>query len=82
MYHRIDPELKGRIIAKIKTEGLSVKQAAEEFGISVKAIYNWIGAKGTIEPGLVELNRLRREIGELKQIIGSMTLTMERGKKN
>ena len=33
------------------------------------AIYGWIGAKGTIEPGLVEMNKLRRENNELQQII-------------
>jgi len=82
MFRRVEPEIKDKIIQRIKTEGLSVKQAAAELNVSDKAIYRWIGAKGTVEPGLVEMNGLKREVAELKQIIGSLTLTMERGKKN
>jgi len=82
MARRIDSETKERIIKKIKSEGLSVMDASREFNISNNTIYGWIGAKGTVEPGLVEMNKLRRENNELKQIIGSLTLNMERGKKN
>ncbi len=82
MGRKIDPELKERIVKKIKTEGLSVADAAKEFDLSSNTIYAWIGARGTVEPGLVEMNRLKRENNELKQIIGALTLSMERGKKN
>ena len=56
--------------------------ASREFNISNNTIYGWIGARGTVEPGLVETNKLRKENAELKQIIGSLTLNLERGKKN
>lgn len=82
MSRKIDPEIKERVIKKIKSEGLSVTEAAKEFGLSNNTIYAWIGSRGTIEPGLVEMNKLKRENNELKQIIGSLTLNMERGKKN
>lgn len=82
MYKRIDQEIKDRIINKIKNEGLSVLQASKEFGISTKAIYNWIGAKGRVEPGALELAKLRRENNALKQIIGQLMLNTEKGKKN
>lgn len=82
MSRKIDPELKERIIKKIKAEGLSVSNAAKEFGLSSNTIYAWIGAKGSVEPGLVEMNKLKKENAELKQIIGALTLNMERGKKN
>ena len=82
MARKIDQEIKERIIKKIKSEGLSVMDASREFNISNNTIYGWIGAKGIIEPGLVEMNKLRRENNELKQIIGALTLNMERGKKN
>jgi transposase-like protein len=82
MARKIDPEIKERVIKKIKSEGLSVTQAAKEFSLSTNTIYTWIGSRGTVEPGLVEMNRLKRENNELKQIIGSLTLNMERGKKN
>ena len=82
MPRQIAPEIKEKIINKIKAEGLSVAQAAQEFGVSLKTIYQWIGSNGTVEPGLVEMNRLKKENAELKQIIGSLTLGIERGKKN
>lgn len=82
MYKRIDPNIKDRIIDKIKNNGMSVREAANEFNISVKAIYNWIGAKGRTEPGLLELSKLKRENECLKQIIGQLLLDNERGKKN
>ena len=82
MRKRIDPEIKDRIIAKIKNDGLTVKEASAEFGISTKAIYNWIGVHGRAEPGVLELSRLKRENECLKQIIGQLLLDNERGKKN
>ncbi len=82
MYKRIDPAIKERIIDKIKNSGLTVREASAEFGISVHAIYNWIGAKGRTEPGVLEIGKLRRENETLKQIIGQLLLDTERGKKN
>jgi len=40
MYRRIDPAVKDRIIEKIKNEGITVRQAADEIGVGVKAVYN------------------------------------------
>jgi len=82
MNRKINPEIKDRIIAKIKNDGLSVREAAAEFGISTNAIYNWIGAKGRSEPGLLELAKLKRENEFLKQLLGQLLLDQERGKKN
>jgi transposase-like protein len=82
MSKRINKEIKQKIINKIRNEGLSVPKAAEEFGISPNAIYNWIGTKAKGEPSILEMSKLRKENAELKQIIGGLTLNMERGKKN
>jgi len=82
MSKRINEEIKQKIINRIRSEGLSVPKAAEEFGISRNAIYNWIGAKTKGEPSILELAKLKKENAELKQIIGGLTLNMERGEKN
>ena len=82
MSKRIREEIRQKIINKIRNEGLSVPKAAEEFGISPNAIYNWIGAKAKGEPSILEISKLKKENAELKQIIGGLTLSMERGKKN
>jgi transposase len=82
MNRKINPEIKDRITAKIKNDGLSVREAAAEFGLSTKTIYTWIGAKGRVEPGVIEMGKLRRENEFLKQLLGQLLLDNERGKKN
>lgn len=76
-------ELKEEIINKIKTEGITAVEAAKRYGIDVNNIYRWVssgisGARGN----LFEVNRLKRENQELKQIIGELLFEQQRGKKN
>lgn len=82
MAKRIDKELKNRIIEKLKSEGLSVRQASSEFGISTNTLYGWLDRTAGGDPSALEVAKLRRENNELKQLIGGLTLNMERGKKN
>jgi len=84
MSKRISQEIKDKVIQKIKEEGLSVPQAAEEFGLARNTVYTWVSpSKNTkADPGILEISRLRRENMELKQIVGGMMLSTERGKKN
>jgi transposase len=82
MSKRINEEIKRKIIERIRNEGLSVPKASAEFGLSRNTIYNWIGAKTEGEPSILEIAKLKKENAELKQIIGGLTLDMERGKKN
>ena len=42
----------------------------------------WLGKKAVGDPSILEISRLRKENNELKQIIGGLSLNMERGKKN
>jgi transposase len=83
-YKRIPVEIKNEILNKIK-EGRSASELATQYGISSKTIYNWVGA--TVETGSRMVNmrdhlRILRENEELKRIIGMLTLTVERGKKD
>jgi transposase-like protein len=82
MSKRINQEIKQKIIDRIRSEGLTVPMASQEFGISRNTIYNWIGAKSEGDPSILEIGKLKKENTELKQIIGGLTLHMERGKKN
>ncbi len=77
-----DQELKDRIIDKLKSEGLTVGQAATEFGLSKTTIYGWLRRKAGGDPSALEISKLRRENRELKEIIGAFTLDTERRKKN
>lgn len=82
MPERINRELKQKIIEKIRSEGLSVSQASDEFGLSKNTIYSWIGSRAKGEPSIIELAKLKKENNELKQIIGGLALDMKRGEKN
>lgn len=82
MSKRINGQVKSKIIERIRNEGLSVPKASEEFNISRNTIYAWIGSRSKGEPSILEIAKLKKENNELKQIIGSLALDMERGKKN
>jgi len=76
-------ELKEEIIGKIKTEGITAVEAAKRYGIDANNIYRWVsdGVGGT-RGNVWEMNRLKRENRELKQIIGEMMFERQRGKKD
>lgn len=76
-------ELKEEIINKIKTEGITAVEAAKRYGIDVKNIYRWVSSGvGGARGNLWEINRLKKENRELKQLIGHLIFEKERGKKN
>lgn len=77
----IKKEIKDEILAKVK-EGKKVPELAKIYGISESAIYHWVGAGATGEPGTLELSRLKRENQELYTLIGKITADLERSKKN
>ncbi len=74
--YRISTEIKEEIIKKIKHEGLSVMDAAKQYGISDKTIYNWLGTKARGTVSILEHNKVKKENEQLKQIIGDLTIKM------
>lgn len=46
--YKVAPEVKADTLKRIKDEGVTVQQAAEQHGISTKTIYGWLskGAEG------------------------------------
>jgi transposase-like protein len=76
-------ELKEEIIGKIKTEGITAVEAAKRYGIDVNNIYRWVSTGiGGARRNLWEINRLKKENRQLKQIIGEMMFENRKGKKN
>lgn len=73
-------EVKEEILAKVRA-GEKVTVLAEQYGISTKTIYNWLRSKVTGAVSMVEHNKLKRENTQLKQIIGVLTLELEKTKK-
>jgi transposase-like protein len=77
----IPKETKEQILHRIKDEGITVTSAAAEHGISTKTIYNWMRSSTIVDHSVLEINRLKRENKELAEIIGLLTLSLERSKK-
>ena len=75
--------LKEEIIGKIKTEGITAVEAAKRYGIDVNNIYRWVSSGvGGVRGNLWEINRLKKENKQLKQILGEMMFENSKGKKN
>lgn len=78
---KIAPELKEQIINRIKNDGVSVVQAAQDHGISEATIYAWISRKVEGQPTLSEVIRLKRENAQLMQLVGEITLKLSETQK-
>ena len=82
MYVPIKKEIKDQILSRIKNDGVSTNQAANDAGVSPTTVYNWL-AKETQKgsPSIIEVNRLKRENEGLYQIIGKLTSEIQKQKK-
>lgn len=78
---KIAPEIKEQIIQRIKNDGISVKQAAEEHGISDRAIYNWLGKQADGGPRANEFIKLKRENQDLLTLVGELTVKLSQTQK-
>lgn len=80
-HYKVAPEVKADILRRIKDEGLTVQQAAEEHGLSTQTIYGWLskGAKGA--PSWSEVSRLKRERDQLLQLVGELTIKLSAAQK-
>ena len=79
--YKVSPEVKQQILKRIKEEGVSVAQAAEEHGLSTQTIYGWIAKGVTAPPSVLELSRLKRENQTLHEIIGRLTVKLSLAEK-
>ena len=79
--YRIAPELKEQIINRIKNEGISVAQASKDHGVSDNTIYTWIAKKTEGQPTLAENIKLKREVTQLLQLVGEITLKLSETQK-
>jgi len=74
-------EFGAEVISKVQG-GKSAKEVAEEYGLNLKTVYNWIAssAKST-GVNVNEISRLKRENELLKTIIGKFVYEDELKKK-
>lgn len=76
----IPKEVKEEILTKVKN-GESVTAVATSYGISNRTIYGWLGRKALNSVSFVQYNRLKKENGQLKEIVGILTFELEKLKK-
>lgn len=78
---KVSSEVREQIINRIKNEGVSVSQAAKEHGLDDSTIYYWIAKKTESNPSISELLKLKRENGQLKMLLGEITIKLSEAQK-
>lgn len=78
---RIAPEVKAQIINRIKNDGISVAQAAKDAGVSDASVHTWLGNKVEGSPSVLEMEKLKKEVAMLYQLVGEMTLKLSESQK-
>jgi hypothetical protein len=69
--------VKQEILSKIKS-GEPVMSISKQYGISDKTIYYWLRAKAEGFVSLFEHNRVKKENQQLKEIVGILTMELEK----
>lgn len=79
----IPQEVKAKILSSIKDDGVSIAEASTTYNVTEETLRKWLrvtidnsGTSGS------EVQRLRRENQQLKEIIGTLLLEKETAKKN
>lgn len=76
----IAKEVKAEILAKVRS-GQKVIELSKQYGVSDKTIYNWLRGQVTEQVTWREHKRVLKENEDLKNILGVVTLELERSKK-
>lgn len=77
----IASEVKSEILAKVKA-GETVKSLAEKHGISERTIYAWLRWQVAEDKvSVLEFGKLKKENLILKEIVGALTIEIEKLKK-
>jgi len=79
---KVSPDVREQILSRIKNDGVSVKQAADEHGITDRAVYNWLSKGINNQPSALDYAKLKRENQALKEMLGEVTLELKRAQKN
>jgi transposase-like protein len=79
---RFPQEFKDMILEQIKTSGKSIAEICRENGLNEKTIYGWTKNKvldvGNQQNLTLEVARLKREKQELIDLIGRLTIDVDR----
>jgi len=76
----IAKEVKDEILVKVKA-GESVSSLSSQYGISGTSIYSWLEKGAVRKVSWLEHAKLKKENSQLKEIIGILSLELEKSKK-
>lgn len=79
--HRISKEVKDQILKRIKDDGTSVSQAAQDHGISTATIYGWLTKGTSTAPSWLEVAKLKKENKALLELVGAITMKLSATQK-
>jgi len=79
----INPEIKAAILTRVRSGKESLTEIAQEYGVGRSTVSGWLEREVKEAPAttLSELVQLRKEVAELYQLIGRITVEMDRTKK-
>lgn len=80
MKNVVAKEVKEEILTKVKA-GEPVSSLAKTYGVSDKSIYNWLEGKTTRKVSWLEFAKIKKENQQLKEIIGVLSLEIQKSKK-
>ncbi len=82
MYKIIPKEIREQILSRIKNDGIAVPKAASDAGVASGTVYAWLsGESKTTGCDQLKLARVQRECQGLYEIIGKLTVAVEKSKK-
>lgn len=79
--YRISNEVKEQVVKRIKEDGISVTQAAEEHGISTHTIYKLLSKTVANSPTWQEMTKLKKQNQELLALVGELTVKLSQTQK-
>lgn len=78
---KLNKEQWDELLAKVKKGDKSIPELAKVYGISAKAIYRRVEKATDSDGSLLEINKLRREVRDLREVLGYVTAQLSKEKK-
>jgi len=79
--YRISGEVKEQVLKRIKEDGISVTQAAQEHGISTHTIYKMLTKTATDNPTWQEVVKLKKQNQALLALVGELAVKLSQAQK-
>lgn len=77
----ISSEIKQKIVSAVRDDGKKVSDLATEYGVTSRAIYDWLKVGIGGDNGALQVAKLQREVNMLYGLLGKLTAEATRQKK-